>query len=109
MESILERIQPSLASANGAPHALQLLPKCLNLLATVEKCSVALGDASTARDGGAIVGYALRAVQATAWPSTGVLGLALVLRELEVHIYLNICLHRFIQSLFTYIYMCLYI
>jgi hypothetical protein len=82
MESELKRLPSALSHSNA--DSLHLLPKCLNLLITLEACSAPLADGSTARDGAAIISYALRSVLAVTWPPSGVLGLAMALRELEV-------------------------
>lgn len=84
MEFDLGRISSALGTPNGGADSLHLLPKCLNLLVTIEACSIPLADGSTARDGAGIVSYALRSILAASWPPAGLLRLAMSLRELEV-------------------------
>lgn len=86
LELILDGLPRSLMAREqvGATKPIQLLPKCINLAQELEKCHVTTNDGNTLENGTAVMSYAVRRIQNTAWSASAMIGLATVLREISI-------------------------
>ena len=85
VELILGGLKGSVARVSSGtikPHSL--LPKCLGLLATIDKCCITLKDGSVVHNGAQIVEHAVRSLVNVPWHASTITGLAETLREVEL-------------------------
>jgi len=85
VELILGGLKATLRSGGGGatkPHCI--LPKCLGLLATVDKCCITLKDGSEVHNGAQVVEYAVRGLVKAPWHASTMTGLAETLREVAL-------------------------
>ena len=85
VELILLGLKATLrAGGGGATKPHRILPKCLGLLATVDKCCITLKDGSEAHNGAQVVEYAVRGLIKAPWHASTMTGLAESLREVAL-------------------------
>jgi hypothetical protein len=86
VEVILGGLKATLRSSAGGgttkPHVI--LPKCLGLLATVDKCCITLKDGNEVHNGAQVVEYAVRSLVKAPWHASAVTGMAETLREVAL-------------------------
>ena len=85
VELILGGLKATVARVSSGtikPHTL--LPKCLGLLATIDKCCITLKDGSEVHNGAQVVEHAVRSLVNVPWHASMITGLAETLREVEL-------------------------